>query len=49
VLWLSELLARVVWATTDGAARFVGAMLAVGLQLVMLRSVVQWVRLRRKG
>ena len=47
MLWLGELLIHVIWTSTEGVVRFQAAMIAVGLNVVVVWRVIQRVLGRR--
>jgi hypothetical protein len=47
MLWLAELLVHSMWTATEGVVRFQAAMIAVGLNVVVVWRVIQRVLSRR--
>ena len=46
MLWASEIVSRLVWASSEGGVRYVAALCAVGLQLAILYA---WCSTKVKG
>ena len=43
MLWLAELVSRLVWTSTEGVVRFEAAMVVVALKVVGVGHLVRWV------